>query len=70
MNIAAFAAGYRVGHDGHPPLLPALAIEHQLEDVEAHPLRPLGPDNDDDWAWHLIGWTVGQAVAVHQMGRP
>jgi hypothetical protein len=68
MNIAAFAVGYRLGHDGQPPAVSVDIAEHALEAIEAHPLRPLGPD-DVDWAWQLIGWAVGQAVAQHQLSR-
>jgi hypothetical protein len=69
MNAAAFAAGYRAGHSGQPPAISADMAEHALEAIEAHPLRPLGPD-DDEWAWHLIGWAVGQAIAQHRLGAP
>lgn len=67
MNIASFVAGYRLGHDGHAPALYEASLEHELNDVE----RGTGfVGNDHDWAWHLIGWAVGQAIAQHRIGAP
>jgi hypothetical protein len=58
MNIEAFVAGYRQGLDGLPPTVPDAMQEN--EDLES--TKP-NVHSDPDWAWHLLGWSVGRAVA-------
>lgn len=66
MNVASFVAGYRLGHDGKPPALSKDMLERELIDIETR--VPSYTDIDDaGWAWHLIGWTVGQAFAEYHM---
>lgn len=67
MNVDAFVAGYRLGHDGHSPALQEATLMRELDDIES--TKP-NANNEHDWAWHLIGWSVGQAVAQHRMGAP
>ncbi len=68
-NLAAWVAGYRLGHDGLPPALSVTTVLQELADIEASP-PPSGNVEDHYWLWHLMGWTVGQAIAQHQIGRP
>jgi hypothetical protein len=63
MNIDAFVAGYRQGHDGLPPTVPDAMAERENEDLES--TKP-NVNSDPDWAWHLLGWTVGRAVARNE----
>ena len=65
MNIRAFVTGYRQGREGLPPLATVGMTEQELADLESE--KP--PESAHEWAWHLIGWTVGQAVALHEMAR-
>ena len=58
MNLEAFVAGYRQGRDGLPPTVPDAMQEN--EDLES--TKP-NVHSDPDWAWHLLGWSVGRAVA-------
>ena len=60
MNIDAFVAGYRQGRDGLTPTVPDAMAERENEDLES--TKP-NVNSDPDWAWHLLGWTVGRAVA-------
>jgi hypothetical protein len=71
MNVEAFVAGYRLGHDGQPPAFSMSMLEHELADVESDK-PPTSTDwaSDQDWAWHLIGWTVGQAIVMHGLHWP
>jgi hypothetical protein len=70
MNIKAFVAGYRQGHDGLPPLTPPAMNEHELEDLDDPAESPSPIETDDhDWAWNLLGWAVGQAVALHEIAK-
>lgn len=67
MNVASFVAGYRLGHDGLAPAIHEATVEHELSDIESD--NP-GDTHEHDWAWHLIGWSVGQAVAAHKWASP
>jgi hypothetical protein len=73
-NLAAWVAGYRLGHDGQPPALSKEMLEQELLDIESDkrredPLRYVDPSGHD-WLSHLQGWAVGQAFAAHQIGKP
>ena len=66
MNIKAFVIGYRQGREGMDPTATVEMTLHELAVLESVSLSNL-PNKTQDWAWHLIGWTVGQAVARHGM---
>ena len=70
MNIEAFVAGYRLGHDGQPPALSIPMLENELKAVESDKL-PSSVDwaSEYDWAWHLLAWTTGQAIALHEIAK-
>jgi hypothetical protein len=64
MNKEAFISGYQQGHDGKPPIVPSDMMERLIEDLSSE--TPLG---DNDWVWRLIGWGIGQLVAMHELAR-
>lgn len=64
MDIDAFIAGYQDGRAGIAPTVPdAMAEKEELESTKPN------VNTDPDWAWRLIGWAVGQAVAWDEIDR-
>jgi hypothetical protein len=64
--LAAWVAGFRLGHDGLPPALSIKMLEHELDAVDGNPADA----KNYDWLWHIMGWTAGQAIAISEMGKP
>jgi len=64
VEVEAFIGGYMAGLDGKPPPVPSDIAERGNEDLSSE--TPLG---NHAWIWRIIGWTSGQAVALHEMAR-
>jgi hypothetical protein len=64
--VKAFLIGYREGREGLPPTASVAMTERELADLEID-----GPSLfiTHGWMWHLMGWTVGQAIAQNEMAQ-
>jgi hypothetical protein len=64
-DVVAFLLGYREGREGMAPTASDAMTEQELAALES--TNP--PLSTNAWMWHLVGWTVGQAVALHELGK-
>lgn len=67
--IAAWVAGFRLGHDGKAPAISGAMLERELKDIESYQPGAVAGDIDHDWVWHMMGWSAGQGIAVFEIGK-
>jgi hypothetical protein len=65
MNVAAFIAGFRQGRGGDPPSLPIELMEQENYELES--TKPNVDNYDPAWVWRLLGWGLGQLVAMYEL---
>jgi hypothetical protein len=64
-EVIAFLRGYREGREGMTPTASDAMTEQELADLES--TNP--PLSAREWMFHMMGWTAGQAIALHELAK-